>query len=292
MLAQAGCRRIEFWSRAVTGLPAVSFSVYDVLGPVGLISRFRDPYDRAAQRIGSRATAETARILAGFGDTDQITWDIRHRLTDIINIAQFQGWLWDPKVFEDIELRPETVRAIQVRFDNENTLMTANRLLIQDVFPTELVRTPLSETDDMNGFRAAMRRNFPGDEPATIRVVGRTDGGDMGNQLPGYNLARTVFGTSDMRPDGLVIEDDMVTSGVHKALEELGIRVGVDVKIATHANAGSPVGFGLHGRVIQLLFDPTDFVHAMFSLLDDDCINDLDRMTFFRVEPRILMPAR
>jgi len=273
-------------------LPPVSFSAYDVLDAAGLISRFRDPYDRAAQRIGSRATAETARVLASFRDTDPITWEIRHRLTDIVNIAQFQAWLWDPKVFEDVELRPETIRAIEARTESDNALMTANRLLIQDTFPTELVRTPLSETDDMNGFRVAMKRLFPDHEPATVRIVGRTDGGDIGNQLPGYNLARAGFGSSDMRPDGLVIEDDMVASGVHKALEELGVRVGVDVKIATHANAGSPVGFGLHGRVIQLLFDPTDFVQAMFALLDDDCVNDLERMTFARVEPRILGPAR
>jgi len=146
MLAQAGCRRIELWSRALSGLSPLSFSAFDVIDPECMISRFRDPYDRAAQRIGSRATAETARILAAFRDTDAVTWDIRHRLVDILNIAQFQGWLWDEKVFEDIELRPDTVSALATRTDGDTALLTANRLLIQDTFPTELVRSTTSES--------------------------------------------------------------------------------------------------------------------------------------------------
>ena len=62
MLAEAGCRRVEFWTRANTWLSPFAFSVYDILDPVGMITRFRDPYDRAAQRIASRAPAETARL--------------------------------------------------------------------------------------------------------------------------------------------------------------------------------------------------------------------------------------
>jgi len=291
MLVDAGCRRIEFWTRANTWLSPFAFSVYDVLDPVGMIARFRDPYDRAAQRIASRAPAETARRLAAFRDTDEPTFDIRHRLIDVVNVAQFLEGLWDERVFRDVELRPETVEAVANRHGGNTALMTANRMLIQDVFPTELVRTLNSDSDAINGFRVAMKRHFPGEE-AVIRKAGRSEGDDLGNQLPGYNLARSVYSAPDARPDGLVIEDDMVASGVHKALEELGIRVGDDVKIATHANAGSAVGFALHGRVIQMLFDPTDFVNAMFNLVDDDSVNDLDRMTYVRVEPRILNAAR
>jgi len=292
MLAQAGCQRIEFWGRANTGQSPYAFSVYDVVDPAGLIARFRDPYDRPAQRIASRATSETAKRLAAFRETDKASFEIRHRLTEVINVAQFLENLWDEKIFADIELRPETVKAIAARQGGNTELMTANRMLIQDTFRTEVAPTLTSESDAINGFRVAMRRLFPQQEQAVVRSAGRTESGEVGNQLPGYNLARAVFGSSEVHPDGIVIEDDMVASGVHRALEELGVRIGVDVKIATHANAGSAVGFGLHGRVIQMVFDPQDFVNAMFSLLDEDTVFDIDRMTVVRVEPRILNVAR
>lgn len=292
MLADAGCARMELWCRANTGNSPFAFTLYDIVDVAGMISRLRDPYDRPAQRIAVKATAETARRLAAFRETDAATFDLRQRLADIVNMAQYQGGLYDERVFDDIELRPETREALLARDGGETTLMTANRLLLQDTFPTEIARGAESESDSVSAFRLVMRQRFPEIETAVVRRAGRSEGGDVGNQLPGYNLARTIFGAPGPHPDGLVIEDDMIASGVHKALEELGVRIGVDVKIATHANAGSAIGFGLHGRVIQMLLDPTEFAHAMFALMDQDTSQDLDRMTIVRIEPRILAPNR
>lgn len=298
MLAEEGCRRIELWPRAATGLSPYVFSIYDLLDPEQLINQFRDPYDRAAQRVAARAAADTARRLATFRLGDPITADLRHALAETLNVALHQPSLWDEHVFEDVALREETVRANAARSEGWTAQLNANRLLIQDTFPTAVARGSTSRSDTVNAFLAAMKRmSYDGpcaddfDEP-TVRPVGREDGAHVGNQLPGYNLARRVFASDQPRPDGLVIDDDIVASGVHRALEELGVRIGEDVRIVTHANAGSPIGFGLHGRVIQIVFDPADFVAAMFSLLDLDTVNDLERMNVARVQPRIVAPHR
>ncbi len=92
-------------------------------------------------------------------------------------------------------------------------------------------------------------------------------------QEQGYLLAKEVFGSSNEKPDGVYITDDMLTSGALIAWEELGLHVGKDFKVATHANAGSPILFGKTKLMAVIEFDPADLARAMFSLLDTAMMN-------------------
>ena len=291
MLIDAGCQRIEFWTRATKPPPPLPFSVYDIIHPPRLIARFRDPKDAPAQQILRWVSTETARQITACSVAAATSFETRHWLCDTINIAGSQPSLWDEATFADVKLSESTVAALAAGTDSETALRTANRLLIQDTFNIELQQSPDSELDAVNAFQSAVSRYLP-DGAARVRYAGRSDVGDVGDQMPSYNLACAVFGTPGSRPDGVILDDDMAASGVHKALEELGIKIGVDVKIATHANAGSPIGFALHGRVIQMMFDPTDFVEAMFEILDHDSVNDLERMRIVHVMPRLVSPLR
>lgn len=99
----------------------------------------------------------------------------------------------------------------------------------------------------------------------------RKDAESETNQEAGYRAMKDIFekrATSSSRPDGLVIADDMMTKGALVALERLGLRVGQDVKIASHANKDSDV-LGLHAESLRLVeFDLDEMVEAMFRLLE------------------------
>lgn len=91
----------------------------------------------------------------------------------------------------------------------------------------------------------------------------------------GYEAIQGIFGEKgcsslDMgeRPDGLVIANDMMTRGAAVALQEMGLRIGADVKIATHANRGSPVLWRLAQKMIVVEVDPAEFVEAAFRMLE------------------------
>jgi DNA-binding LacI/PurR family transcriptional regulator len=92
------------------------------------------------------------------------------------------------------------------------------------------------------------------------------------NQEQGYRAALQVFGnsgtTQQERPDGLVIDDDMMTRGALVALQQAGIRLGTDVKIATHINRGSEVLLGYEDHLSLIEVDPGEIVEAMFSMLE------------------------
>ena len=89
-------------------------------------------------------------------------------------------------------------------------------------------------------------------------------------QQQGYRLALKVFGgPQEDWPDGIFINNDLMTAGILCALEELGIQVGKDVHIVSNANAGSPILPDIRTREITLLeIDPGEIVQSMFTQLD------------------------
>ena len=89
------------------------------------------------------------------------------------------------------------------------------------------------------------------------------------NQEQGFNVAMEIFSGSDAGqwPDGLYIIDDLTTHGVLVALRKLGLTIGQDVTIVTHANAGSPMLFG-ENDIIRLLVDPSTIAEKMFEALE------------------------
>ncbi len=69
-------------------------------------------------------------------------------------------------------------------------------------------------------------------------------------------------------PDGLVSADDMMTRGAIMALQKLGLRAGRDVKIATHANRGSPALQPYARELILVEVNPTEVVEMAFQQLE------------------------
>ena len=89
-------------------------------------------------------------------------------------------------------------------------------------------------------------------------------------QEQGYLLAKEVFSANSAnRPDGIYILDDMMTSGALTACDEMGIRLGRDIQVVSHANTGSPILFGKVPPLITIEYDPADIARAIFALLDE-----------------------
>lgn len=108
-------------------------------------------------------------------------------------------------------------------------------------------------------------------------------------QEQGLALALEVFDPhATTRPDGLVIVDDMMTEGALIGLERYGIRVGTEVRIATHANRGSSVLFGHTDQLIPVEIDPAAIVKTMLALLDEAFAPTFE---IDQIEVRLVSPA-
>lgn len=100
-----------------------------------------------------------------------------------------------------------------------------------------------------------------------------TGGARETNQAQGLRAAREVFGeknaTSSTRlPDGIVIDDDMMTRGALTYLGQHNIKIGEDLQIATHLNRGSDVLLGHEDELSLLEIDLAQMAQAMFETLE------------------------
>jgi DNA-binding LacI/PurR family transcriptional regulator len=96
-----------------------------------------------------------------------------------------------------------------------------------------------------------------------------TNGGIDSYQDQGYQAAMRAFGDSGFpQADGLVITDDMMTFGALAAFRHLGIRPGVDIKIASHSNLGLPLLYRWEKEIIMWRLDPGKIVRTIFVQLD------------------------
>jgi DNA-binding LacI/PurR family transcriptional regulator len=132
-----------------------------------------------------------------------------------------------------------------------------------------VVTHPLERMEEVQAFRQTLQEYRKPLYPELIRIPHVPPQTSLSLQEQGYLLAREVFeGPVSARPDGLVISNDMMTDGALVAFEDLGIRVGSDIKIVTHANVGSPILFGRTKNMTVIEYDPALLAQAMFSMLD------------------------
>lgn len=95
-----------------------------------------------------------------------------------------------------------------------------------------------------------------------------------GNQQQGLTAIAEIFGNrapgskGANLPDGLVIDDDMMTRGALTALAQRGWLPGRDIQIATHANRGSQTLLGYEETIARLEIDSNEIAAALFEMLE------------------------
>jgi DNA-binding LacI/PurR family transcriptional regulator len=59
-----------------------------------------------------------------------------------------------------------------------------------------------------------------------------------GTPESGYEQIKKLMADKKSRPDALFINHDLVTKGVLKGLDEMGLKIPADIALLTHANKG------------------------------------------------------
>lgn len=127
----------------------------------------------------------------------------------------------------------------------------------------------LDEVPEYQGLKQALTENKVSLYPDLIRLPYLPAQNTLSLQEQGYLLAKEVFSPfNSTKPDGVIIADDMMTDGALVAFEELGIRVGKDLKVVTHANVNSPILFGRTKNLTVIEYNVAHLIQAMFSMLD------------------------
>jgi DNA-binding LacI/PurR family transcriptional regulator len=164
--------------------------------------------------------------------------------------------------------------------------------------PYRVHGTDFSESAELPVFRDALKKAGLEFDPRLVceNYHLRPPGGgthSITHQEQGYNAGMRVFGPESdpaQWPDGIMSCDDMLTLGLLAPRQRLGVAVGVTVKIATHANAGSPVLLGWENRLVRLEVDPSAIVNGMFdtleSLMNGDTVENLEK----EIKPQLRLP--
>lgn len=147
----------------------------------------------------------------------------------------------------------------------------------------------LEQMEDVQIFRQLLQDYKKPLYPELIRIPHLLPSQTMLSlQEQGYLLAREVFeGPASARPDGVIIGNDMMTDGALVAFDELGIRVGSDLHVATHANVGSPILFGRTKHMTVIEHDPALVAQAMFSTLDTLMAGQQPQERHIRIHSRL-----
>ena len=90
----------------------------------------------------------------------------------------------------------------------------------------------------------------------------------MSHEEQGYWALMKLLETDRNALDGVVINDDMMARGALAAARKLGLTVGSELKIATHANKGALTLTGHESHITRLEVDPDKLVEAMFGILE------------------------
>ena len=244
-------------------------------------------------------------------ETVQVQAVARHlrtgRVDGVIGIGVDQrviGWLYGPHV-------PASVFAAYgecgVFTDSEDALRVGlTELVMQgcrriDVWPYPR-RSPVGDWPGEAGARAIVDRLMTdtgaqlwpgsfwrGSSGATVQSLGAAP---LPRQEIGYRTAIALFArwpkASGLLPDGLYISDDMVTDGAMMAFDELGIRVGVDMMVVTHANRQSPVLFRDRKKLTRIEFNPEEMAQGLFMCLDTALSGQESAM--ISIKPRVCRP--
>lgn len=121
---------------------------------------------------------------------------------------------------------------------------------------------------DVVRFGAAMQKHGLVTKPDWIVKLGDGHAEYRSSKEFGTRAFRSLYADKSETPDGLLLLDDMVTLGVLAAAHEQKIAVGLDIKMATHANKGSTVLENNTDRLTLLEFEPTEIAQTMLELLE------------------------
>ncbi|HEY3332983.1 MAG TPA: substrate-binding domain-containing protein [Capsulimonadaceae bacterium] len=112
-------------------------------------------------------------------------------------------------------------------------------------------------------------------------------------QEQGYRAVREVLGALERSqwPDGLILTNDVFARGVLVGLQRLGVQIGEDIHVVSHANAGSTMLLGYEDQIAVAEFDPAAITSELFSLLETLMSGREPSVPIRLIEPTLIEPA-
>ena len=112
------------------------------------------------------------------------------------------------------------------------------------------------------------------------------------HQEQGFELAQEMFSAPKSTwPDGILCRDDLMTHGMLLAMEKMGVCVGKDVHIVSHANSKSSVLLGREHLITRLEYDPAEIVRTMFDILETVMDGGSYQEGVTEVRPTLIRPV-
>ena len=100
-------------------------------------------------------------------------------------------------------------------------------------------------------------------------VVLESEHNDLSKQQSGYLWGRKLLARPRSEwPEGIISRDDMLTLGLIGAFHNQGIPLDGSIRIATHANAGSPALLGWEEQLVCLEVSPVAISVRLFEVLE------------------------
>ena len=145
---------------------------------------------------------------------------------------------------------------------------------------------------DIQLFRRAMKLHYVDYYPELVRYGdSELKPGEIcleTAQEQGTKVAGEVFSSPrESWPDGIVIGDDMMTAGALRQLQVLGIKPGVDIKIASHANRESSVLYGYENEITLVEYDPMEIALMLFETAGTIISSEQRCDDFIVVKPKV-----
>ncbi len=106
-------------------------------------------------------------------------------------------------------------------------------------------------------------------------------------ELSGYRQFKRMWASWDEKPDGIVCFDDHYTIGMLHAIDDMGIVMPDDLKIATLANKGdaNPPA----ERVTRIESDPQKTATIMMKRLEQRMAGEIPKPNILKIKPRLML---
>ncbi len=139
--------------------------------------------------------------------------------------------------------------------------------------------------------RALLRHGMIDHEGIFLSNTSTADGNGPFFRL-GTSAADRLFGGVDpeTRPEGVVILDESVAAGFLPTVQTMGLRLGRDVHVATHANLGVELLDPYVSAIHRILFDQNAVFNAAFKMLEATLGTPLKPPAAERIRPQPVEP--
>jgi DNA-binding LacI/PurR family transcriptional regulator len=132
------------------------------------------------------------------------------------------------------------------------------------------------ESGHVSVFKEALAAHGIAFEPSLVRDSRFLSTGPEGEPPQtfweqGYQTALAVFGEGSnpaLRPDGIVSVSELFSQGALIGMQRVGVRIGVDVQVASHANRESPILRPWRDEITLLEVDAPVLARTMLATLE------------------------